>query len=92
MVRKKERDMFKVPRNAAALIDFENIGLGFKSEYILLGKTKSGRYKLGEISGSGPEGYDVSRTRYTTVKKKGKKTQHWLYDSGSPLNSFVREE
>ncbi len=83
---------YRIPRNVASLISFRNIGRDFKSDYILLGKTKTGRYKLGEISGSGPEGYDVYKTRFTTVKKKNGKTQHWLYEGGSPLNSYVREE
>ncbi len=83
---------YRIPRNAAALINFDNVARNFKSEYILLGKIKSGRYKLGEISGEGPEGYTVFRHRYSTVKKKGNKTQHWLYEGGSPLNSYYREE
>jgi len=69
-------------------IKFKNIGRDFEEEFVLKGFTKSGRMKIQEIVGSGPKGLTLGRNRLTT--KKGKR--HWIYESGSPLNSYYRDE
>jgi hypothetical protein len=82
----------KISRNRASLISFKNVGRDFSSDYILMGKTKSGRYRVGEIGSEGPEGYTIAKNRITTIEKQGKRTRHWLKDSGSALNAMYRDE
>lgn len=69
-------------------IKFKNVGRNFEEDFVFKGFTKSGRMKLQEIVGSGPKGLTLGKNRMTT--KKGK--THWLYEGGSPLNSYYREE
>jgi len=79
--------MKRVKRKDVKTINFKNVGKDFKAEYVLRGFTKSGRMKVTDIVGTGPEGLTLGKNRLTKIRN-GK---HWIKESGSALNSYYYE-
>lgn len=73
-------------------LKLRNVGRDFESEFVFLGKTKTGRIKLGDISGHGPEGMTVYKNRMTKIENHNGKRTHWIHTGGSALNSYYWEE
>lgn len=79
--------IMKVNRSEVKTINFTNVGKDFKQEFVLRGFTKSGRMKLTEINGEGPDGITLGKNKLTKIRDG----VHWVRESGSPLNSYYYE-
>lgn len=84
--------MMFFPRNKVKLIGFTNVAKDFKTDYIFLGRTKTGRMRLAGISGNKPEGFDTYRNFMTKISVHEGKKRHWVREGGSPFNSYYFEE
>lgn len=73
-------------------LPFRNVAKDFSSDFVLLGRTKSGRLKVGDISGHSPAGMTVYKNRLTKVEQRNGKRTHYIHTGGSILNSYYWEE
>lgn len=72
------------------LVEFENVAMGFKTDYIFRGFTKTGNMKVTDIIGSSPQGVDPGKNRIAKLVKKDGEEYFKIFEGGSPLNTYIR--